>query len=210
MPRFTAPYPLFFNPSVAQSGTPGIADRPDFPPGGSWFLHLNSNPSAPSSAMALRSFGVQSQPIDDSRGRLWTRSTQLFITTSINIRVPFFFSSGTFATARTAAAFSYFVEEFDASFRFVRAVTMPGEIVVVRQDFWWFSGSQTFTPVSSGPGFTIPNPVRGVLTATPNFFYRVWVDLNADIRAQGFGPGGGSSAIAQLAWDIDAIEVLFV
>ena len=85
-----------------------------------------------------------------------------------------------------------------------------GVIVVVRQDFWWFSGGQTFTPISVGRGWTIPNPVSGVLTATPNFFYRVWVDLNADIRAQGFGSVGGSAAIAQLAWDIDAIDVRFV
>jgi hypothetical protein len=209
MPFFTPPY-LFFRPGVAQSGAPGIADRPDFPPGGSWFLNLRSNSSAPSSAAALRSFGVLSQPVDDAnRGRLWTRNTQLFITTSINIRVPFFFSSGVFASARTAAVFNYFVEEFDASFRFVRAVTAPGEIVVVRQDVPWFSGSQTFTPISSGSGWTIPNPLSGVLTATPNFFYRVWVDLNADIRAQGFGGIGGSSAIAQLAWDIDSIDLQF-
>ena len=210
MPRFSPPYPLFFNPGIAQSGAPSIADRPDFPPGGSWFLHLQSNSSAPSSASALRSFGVQSQPVDDvNRGRLWTRSTQLSITTSINIRVPFFFSSGVFASARTSAVFRYFVEEFDSSFNFVRAVTMPGEIVVVRQDFWWFSGSQTFAPVSVGTGRTIPNPVSGVLTASPNFFYRVWVDLAMDIRAQGFGGLGGSTAIAQVGWDIDSIDVLF-
>jgi len=210
MPRFTPPYPFFFNPGIAQSGAPTIADRRDSPPGGSWFVHLRSNSSAPSSASALRAFGVQSQPVDDSnRGRLWTRNTRLSITTSINIRVPFFFSSGVFAGARTAAAFRYVVEEFDASFRFVRAVTMPGEIVVVREDFWWFNGSQTFTPVSVGSGWTIPNPASGVLTATPNFFYRVWVDLVIDVRAQGFGGIGGSTAIAQVAWDIDSIEVHF-
>ncbi len=208
MPVFTPPYPLFFAPTIALSGGPGITDRPDFPPGGSWFLHLSSNPTAPSSAFALRSFGVQSQPVDNL-GRLWTRNTQLLITTSINIRNPLFFSSGIFASSRTAAAFSYFVEEFDARFRFVRAVTMPGEIVVVRQDVPWFSGSQTFTPFSVGRGWTIGNPASGVLTATPNFFYRVWVDLNADIRAQGFGTFGGSAAIAQLAWDIDLIDVGF-
>jgi hypothetical protein len=140
---------------------------------------------------------------------LWTRPTQLSITTSINIRVPFFFSSGSFATARTAAFFRYFIEEFDASFRFVRGFTMPGEIVVVRQDFFWFSGSQTFSPISAGPGWTIPNPTSGVLTATPNFFYRVWVDLTMEIRAAGFGGIGGSGAIAQVAWDIDSIDVLF-
>jgi hypothetical protein len=210
MPHFAPPYPLFFSPTIAQTGGPGIADRPGFPPGGSWFLHLASNSSAPSSASALRSFGVQSQPIDDRTGRLWTRSTRLFITTSINIRVPFFFTSGGFATARTAAFFRYFIEEFDASFRFVRGFTMPGEIVVVRQDFFWFSGSQTFTPVSSGPGWTIPNPDPAVLTASPNFFYRVWVDLTAEIRAAGFGGVGGSGAIAQLAWDIDSIDLSFV
>jgi len=210
MPHFTAPYPFFFNPAIAQMGAPGIADRGDSPPGGSWFLHLRSSSAGPSSATALRSFGVQSQPVDDGRrGRLWTRPTRLSITTSINIRNPLFFTTGVLATARTAALFNYFVEEFDASFRFVRALTMPGEVLVVRQDFWWFGGSQTFTPVASGPGWTIPNPTAGVLTATPNFFYRVWVDLTAEIRAQGFGGVGGSGAIAQLAWDIDAIDVLF-
>ena len=160
--------------------------------------------------MALRSFGVESQPVDDAnRRRLWTRDTRLTIRASINIRNPFFFSSGVFASARTAAVFSFFVEEFDTSFRFVRAVTMPGTIVVVRQDFWWFSGSQVFTPVSTGRGWTIANPLAGVLTARPNFFYRVWIDLNADIRAAGFGGVGGSGAIAQLAWDIDFIDVVF-
>ena len=207
MPHFTPPYPLFFNPAIAQFGSPGITDHPDFPPGGSWFIHLNSNASVPSSASVLRSFGVQSQPVDD-RGRLLTRPSQLSITTSINIRSPFFLTSGVFASARTSAAFRYFIEEFDASFNFVRGVSMPGEIVVVRQDSWWFSGSSTFSPVSAGPGWTIPNPLPGVLTARPNFFYRVWVDLLADIGALGFG-FGGSGAVAQVAWNIEFIDVFF-
>jgi hypothetical protein len=211
VPNFTPPYPLFFNPDIAQSGAPSIADRPDLTTRASWFVHLRSNSSAPSSALALRSFGVQSQPVDDSnRGRLWTRNTQLFISTSINIRVPFFFSSGVFAGARTAAVFRYFIEEFDSSFRFVRAVTMPGELVVVREDTSWFSGSQTFTPRAVGSGWTIPNPPGGILTARPNFFYRVWVDLTIDIRAQGFGGLGGSTAIAQLGWDVESMDVQFV
>jgi hypothetical protein len=208
MPLSNPPYPLFFGPAIEQFAAPRVRDVAGPTPGGSWFLNLTSSSSQPSSAAALRSFGVQSQPVD-SRGRLLTRPSRLSVSTSINITVPFFFTDGVFASARTAAFFRYFVEEFDASFRFVRAVEMPGEIVVVRQDFWWFNGSSVFRPQSEGPGWTIPNPVSGILTAQPNFFYRVWIDLHAEIRAQGFGGIGGSAAIAQLGWSVDLIEVDF-
>src|SRR5947199_8108273 len=122
MAEFRPPYELFFNPPIAQSGSPGITDRPDSPPGGGWFVHLASNSSGPSSASVLRSFGVQLQPVDD-RGRLLTRPSQLSLVTSINVRNPLFFSTGVFASARTAAVFRFFVEEFDASFNFVRGVS---------------------------------------------------------------------------------------
>src|SRR5262245_50263975 len=139
MPRFTPPYDLFFAPSIAQAGGPGIADRADRPPGGGWYVHLASNRSGPSSASVLRSFGVQSQPVDND-GRPRNRNTELRIETSIYIRNPFFFSTGAFASARTAAVFSYVVEEFDERFRFLRTIMLPGTLTVVQQDFWWFGG----------------------------------------------------------------------
>jgi hypothetical protein len=199
---------LFYNPPVAQAGGPRVTESEGVSFGG-WFVNLRSSDSQPSSANALRSFGVETRPVDNS-GRLQRRPTQLFVSTSITIDTSFFYTTGVFATARTAAYFRYYVEEFDASFRYVRAVEMPGEIVVVRQDFWWFSGSSTFPPESVGSGWTIPNPLGGILIAQPNFFYRIWIDLHAEIRAQGFGGLGGSGAIAQLGWSVDLIDVGFM
>ena len=208
MPEFRPPYAFLFIPPVAQSGSPGIADREDFPPRGGWFVHLNASASAPSSASVLRSFGAESQPMDDVRRRLLTRPSQLSVATSINVRNPFFFTTGVFASARTSAVFRFFVEEFDARHAFVRGVSIPGELVVVREDFWWLGGSRTFPPAASGFGLALPT-LPFAFTAQPNFFYRVWVDLVVDISAQGFGGIGGSGAIAQLAWDIEFIDILF-
>jgi hypothetical protein len=205
MTHFTPPYRLFFQPQIAQAGNPNVTEYPDLAHGAD-FLNIRSAPSQPSFATVLRSFGVEDTPVDN-RGQ----TSRLFVTTSINITVPFFWTSGVFATAKTAAYFRYYVEEFDSDFRYVRAVEMPYELVVVRQDFWWFSGSSNFRAESAGPGWTIPNPYPdGILIAQPGFRYRVWIDLHAEIRAQGYGGVGGSAAIAQLRWSVDSIDVVFM
>ena len=145
------------------------------------------NSTNPSSAHIITSLWVSAGPAP--------RSSTLLIFPLFDFST-FFWSGGTFASVLVASNVELYVEEFDASGRFTRALDGGGSRIL-RDDTWWFSGSRDFSP--SGRSFTTTaGPSMPAIATTRGFSYRVFLDLHGEIRAAGFGGIGGSGAIAQV------------
>src|SRR4051794_40141271 len=135
---FRPPYQFTFDPPAAQEGSPTVINRGRAGVGERAFF-LQSNSSHPSSASILSSFGMMVGPPVDSRGRAIRGRSELAVTPFLDFGT-FFYSGGTFASALTSSSVSIFVEEFDSVGRFTRGINGP-ELVIFREDPWWFSGS---------------------------------------------------------------------
>jgi hypothetical protein len=169
-------------------------------------VFLQTNAGAPSSASIVASVGCNAGTPRDESGRALTGRIELVPSPSFDF-VDFWFASGVFASSRTFAEVRTFVEEFDASGRFVRGVDGTG-FTLFREDAWWFSGSTSDS--DAGDSWVIPVTDDRRIFATAGFSYRVWVDLRADVRGLGYGGVGGSAAIAQARVTLREIEFFFV
>ena len=183
MPTFRPPYPFRWG-SIAQSGSPRVVDRsrPDI---GSLDFFLQSNSGNPSSAHLITSYGMDLGTARAAR--------EIFVVPTFDFST-FFYTSGIFAGALTAARMAVYVEEYDGSGSFQRAIDGPS-MTILREDPAWWSGSRTSTPSLRDAGLESAPGER--MIARAGAFYRAFVDLHGEIRAAGYGGVGGSSSIAQ-------------
>lgn len=204
---FRPPYPFTYDPPIAQSGNPITVNRGRNETGWRDFF-LQGNSSHPSSALILTSFGMDAGVPRDSRNRLFTQDGILNVQPVVSYTT-FFYSSGVFASALTSSVVKVYVEESDPRGNFVRGMDST-EHLILRQDPWWFSGSQTWSPSVAGLTLTPESrPVDRTIHVRRDHSYRVFIDLYGEIRAAGFGGFGGSGSIAQVAMRVNEVETTF-
>jgi len=200
--RFATPYPLDFIPAPIAAGSPGMSVWGGGEVGSCGFS-LASNPSMPSSARVLTSLGMDVGAPRDRRGRPLPGVSELKMAMSLSYDT--FFSVNTaFASALTASRLAILLEEFDSAGRFVRALN-GGELTIIREEPWWITGVARWAPFAVDAA--IP---QGRIATRAGFFYRLWIDLNGEIRSAGFGGIGGSAAMAQTSMHLAWVEVEFV
>jgi hypothetical protein len=201
---FTRPYPLTWDPPAAVAGGPTVINRGSNDRGTRDFF-LSSARNNPSQASLLTSFGVDAgRPRNTGWGPVGD-PCELSVQPQFDVLGTFFYSSGSFASARTAASIAVYVEEFDASGAFVGGIDGQN-FTILDQNPWWLSGSQTWSPAFFG--FVIPrlDPIRAHLGHS----YRAWVDVHAEISAAGWGGIGGSGSIAQATVRMSQIEIHYI
>ena len=149
---FTAPYPLTYDPSPAQSGNPTIT-RGRGPEIGQLHFDLSSNQSQPSSAHVLSSFGMEvGTPRDVITQRIIVGASELNVDPLSTIR-GFFYTGGAFASALTSAKIAVYVEEYDAQGRIVRSIDGPEVEILRTPDFYGICPApKTKTSLSSVSG----------------------------------------------------------
>ena len=198
-----APYPLTWDPTPAATGGATVVNRGRNDLGTRDFF-LSSARNNPSSATLLTSFGVDAGHPQDSGWGHVSNGSQLVVQPIVSVLNTFFYTGGVFNSALTSAKIAIYVEEFDSRGNFRRGVTTR-ERSIERQNPWWFSGNATTNPSTFHETILQTDPVR----VTLGNFYRVWVDVTAEISAAGYGGVGGSGAIAQATVRVEEIEVFF-
>lgn len=185
------PFALSFQPAPSLLGSPVFADRTD-PTRCKLAFSLTSNPSGPSSAMVLRSIGLDLGVPRDARNLPLRTRSPLSVAPRFDFD-SFFFTRSVFGSALVSASLHTFIVEFDTAGRLTQSFEL-GQSTVLRDDRFRFFGSDGFSP--GGHGFVVLSALGA--TAAPGFFHRAWLDLRGEIRAAGFGGIGGSASIAQV------------
>jgi hypothetical protein len=212
----TVPYggvPFF--PSVDQIGEPfiglptiverlpGEPDPPEPNIGRLGFL-IRSNPSHPSRCSILMSMGVGIGASIEHSGSPSTTPGTLTASASLVVNCQCH-TSGVFANAAARVWAKLYVEEFDPTGTFVRAIVGQPAFVAQQGAFYVFGPGDTrnYNGTSGNPSITV--------ASKPGFTYLVWVDLEGFIESAGFGGLGGSQASANVVVSsINEIRVCFI
>lgn len=180
-PGTANPYQFTFDPPADVIGSPSVV-TPDLliPLSGRGF-GMQGDPARPSMAHVLTSFGMDVGVPTNEAGELIPGSSTLEVSalcTSLGVYI----TMGTFGSASVAVWYKVYIEEFLEDGSFVQAVEGP-RTFVVNESHWYFAGSDVWEPI--GPAS------HGVLANVPareGHQYRVWIDVEGQITADG---GGG-------------------
>ncbi len=201
----TPPFRAPFGPVTSVMGSPGVAatNRSNASTG-FMTLSASTDPRAPSRASVLVS--ILAFDLDRPRHENGASFVERFLigTARATFGVGFsrFTTSGIFAGALTSAVMRIFVEEFRGS-AFIGASRGP-DLVLLRRSPSYVGGSDVYP--------ALPSTGRGVshqFSAAANYRYRVFVDLEIEVRGEGFGTFGGSSSSASLAGFLSLASVDF-
>lgn len=196
---FTPPYPFQFTPGPDLLGSPTVFDGINAG-AGRYLLTLFTDASAPSRAHLLRSWGMWAGVPRDARDQPYQGRSVLQVGATFSF-MGSFTTRGIFGTPFNAAWVKIYVEEFDAGFNFRRAVAgLPSDILRVSPSY--ISGADSFPRAGRAGAFLS-------LVAEPRMHYRVFVDVEAEVRGAGFGGIGGSTARAAVGVNVENVSAAF-
>lgn len=197
---FTPPFPFAFVPAPITTGAPMVMPIGSNPIFGRYLLTHFSSPGAPSSSRQLASWGMWAGVPRDALDQPYIGRSVLQINATFDF-MGSFTTRGLFASPFNAAWVKIFVEELDAGFNFRRAFAGPPQDIL-RVSPAYFSGADSFPRAGRSSAFLS-------IVAEPRFRYRVFVDVEAEIRADGFGGIGGSSATASFGVNVESVGAAF-
>lgn len=192
------PYHHRFEPPPVVRGSPTVELRemlsPPLDPNRGLGFRLLSDRRAPSSAQVLTSFGMDA----GVAGPPFEQPTLLGVVTTFTFS-GLFVSTGFIGSAAVATWMKVYVEEFRDG-GYIGAVAGSRSIIVERSH-WYAGGADVNQPASERRVVGFSTPVR------EGSFYRVWVDMEGSISADGFGGFGGSGATNVFTASVDSVRI---
>ncbi|HVR96645.1 MAG TPA: hypothetical protein VMW27_08530 [Thermoanaerobaculia bacterium] len=196
---FTPPYPSLFSPAPSILGSPVVSEGMNVAVG-RFLITLATDPAGPSRVHLLRSWGMWAGVPRDAREQPYLGRSVLQVNATFSF-MGSFVTRGLFGMPFDAVWVKIFIEEFDAGFNFRRAFEGPPRDIL-RVSPTYISGADSF-PRSGRTSASLN------IVAEPRMNYRVFVDVEAELRGAGFAGFGGSGATASVGVDVEGVGASF-